>query len=135
MEQGKRRRAVGSSTSTTRFGRGSNKNASDYKTGTSCLSDSGLETVGGCFAKLEKLSLIWCSNVTDLGLRSFAEKCKSLKSLDLQVIAKKIYFIFFCCLHKTLHQMYPGLHQYDWNCYLDQSNTLLFLFDPFGFGC
>lgn len=53
--------------------------------GTSCLSDSGLAAVGRSFVKLEKLSLIWCSSLTDVGLKSFAERCRSLKSLDLQV--------------------------------------------------
>lgn len=50
-----------------------------------CLSDAGLAAVGEGFTKLEKLSLIWCSNATSAGLRSIAEKCRSLKSLDLQV--------------------------------------------------
>lgn len=59
----------------------------DDDMGTSCLSDSGLAAVGRSFVKLEKLSLIWCSNLTDVGLKSFAEQCGSLKSLDLQVTA------------------------------------------------
>lgn len=50
-----------------------------------CLSDAKLSALGERFAKLEKLSLIWCSNVTSLGLESLALKCRSLKSLDLQV--------------------------------------------------
>uniref|UniRef100_A0A5B7BJ11 F-box domain-containing protein n=1 Tax=Davidia involucrata TaxID=16924 RepID=A0A5B7BJ11_DAVIN len=49
------------------------------------LSDAGLTAVGEGFTKLEKLSLIWCSNVTSVGLKSIAEKCRSLRSLDLQV--------------------------------------------------
>ncbi|KAL2506733.1 F-box/LRR-repeat protein 4 [Abeliophyllum distichum] len=53
-------------------------------TGTSSLSDSGLADVGDGFKRLEKLSLIWCSNVTDVGLSSIAEKSKVLKSLDIQ---------------------------------------------------
>lgn len=57
----------------------------DGETESYCFSDAGLAAVGGCFTKIEKLSLIWCSNATSAGLRSMAEKCKSLKSLDLQV--------------------------------------------------
>ena len=51
-----------------------------------CLTDSGLTAVADVFSKLEKLSLIWCSNVTSLGIMSLAQKCSFLKSLDLQVI-------------------------------------------------
>lgn len=51
-----------------------------------CLTDSGLTAVANGFAKLEKLSLIWCSNVTSFGVVSLAQKCTFLKSLDLQVI-------------------------------------------------
>ena len=50
-----------------------------------CFSDAGLIALGECFTKLKKLSLIWCSNVTSMGLQSFAEQCRSLRSLDLQV--------------------------------------------------
>ncbi|KAL2979806.1 hypothetical protein AAZX31_13G193400 [Glycine max] len=49
-----------------------------------CLSDSGLASLAEGFPKLEKLRLIWCSNVTSEGLSSLARKCTSLKSLDLQ---------------------------------------------------
>ncbi|PSR92662.1 F-box/LRR-repeat protein [Actinidia chinensis var. chinensis] len=49
-----------------------------------CLSDTGLAAVGEGFKKLEKLSLIWCSNVTSAGVKSIAAKCSSLRSLDLQ---------------------------------------------------
>ncbi|KAL8158099.1 hypothetical protein AgCh_002707 [Apium graveolens] len=49
-----------------------------------CLSDAGLASIGDGFPKIEKLSLIWCSNATSAGLKSMAEKCKFLKSLDLQ---------------------------------------------------
>ncbi|KAL2530704.1 F-box/LRR-repeat protein 4 [Forsythia ovata] len=52
--------------------------------GASTLSDSGLADVGDGFKRLEKLSLIWCSNITDVGLSSIAEKSKALKSLDIQ---------------------------------------------------
>ncbi|XVF66346.1 hypothetical protein PTKIN_Ptkin10aG0027900 [Pterospermum kingtungense] len=49
-----------------------------------CLTDAGLTAVGDGFSKLENLSLIWCSNVTSLGIISLAQKCSFLKSLDLQ---------------------------------------------------
>ncbi|KAK6254626.1 hypothetical protein SCA6_015931 [Theobroma cacao] len=49
-----------------------------------CLTDAGLTAVADGFSKLEKLSLIWCSNVTSLGIMSLAQKCYFLKSLDLQ---------------------------------------------------
>ncbi|CAM8902992.1 unnamed protein product [Rhodiola kirilowii] len=51
---------------------------------TYCLSDVGLTYVGEGFKKLEKLSLIWCSNVSSVGLISLAERCRALKYLDLQ---------------------------------------------------
>lgn len=86
MQVKKRRRARKRS----RSGNGSDQSVSgddgNYGMGTSCLSDSGLTTVGESFAKLEKLSLIWCSSIRDIGLKSFAQKCSTLKSLDLQVI-------------------------------------------------
>lgn len=50
-----------------------------------CLSDAGLATVGKGFPKLERLSLIWCSSVSSVGLKSIAEICSGLKTLDLQV--------------------------------------------------
>ncbi|KAE8667966.1 F-box/LRR-repeat protein 4 [Hibiscus syriacus] len=49
-----------------------------------CLTDASLTTVADGFSKLEKLSLIWCSNITSSGIMSLARKCKFLKSLDLQ---------------------------------------------------
>ncbi|XVF28473.1 hypothetical protein REPUB_Repub15cG0032400 [Reevesia pubescens] len=49
-----------------------------------CLTDAGLTAVADGFSRLEKLSLIWCSNVTNLGIMSLAQKCAFLKSLDLQ---------------------------------------------------
>lgn len=49
------------------------------------LSDAGLTTLAKGCTRLEKLSLIWCSNVTSAGLYSIAENCRTLKSLDLQV--------------------------------------------------
>lgn len=55
------------------------------------LSDAGLIALGEGFPKLEKLSLIWCSNVSSAGLISLAKKCAFLRSLDLQVS-------FFCQL-------------------------------------
>ncbi|KAK9903108.1 hypothetical protein M0R45_001248 [Rubus argutus] len=48
------------------------------------LSDAGMAALGEGFPKLEKLSLIWCSNVSTVGLISLADKCRFLKSLDLQ---------------------------------------------------
>ncbi|KAL5064588.1 hypothetical protein RYX36_026325 [Vicia faba] len=50
-----------------------------------CLSDTGLAALADRFPKLEKLRLIWCSNVTSHGLSSLAWKCVYLKALDLQV--------------------------------------------------
>ncbi|CAI9777015.1 unnamed protein product [Fraxinus pennsylvanica] len=52
------------------------------------LSDAGLAAIGGGFTKLESLRLTLCNNVTDVGLISIVEKCKLLKSLDLQ----------YCCV-------------------------------------
>ncbi|KAF8401606.1 hypothetical protein HHK36_012552 [Tetracentron sinense] len=52
---------------------------------TCSLSDAGLTALGEGFTRLEKLSLIWCSDVTNVGLKSTAERCRFLKSLDLQV--------------------------------------------------
>lgn len=52
---------------------------------TSYISDAGLTVLGEGYSKLEKLSLIWCNNVSSMGLVSIAQKCRSLKSLDLQV--------------------------------------------------
>lgn len=49
------------------------------------ISDAGMAALGEGFPKLEKLSLIWCSNVSTVGLISLADKCRFLKSLDLQV--------------------------------------------------
>ncbi|KAL2506035.1 F-box/LRR-repeat protein 4 [Abeliophyllum distichum] len=63
--------------------------------GTSSLSDSGLADVGDGFKRLEKLSLIWCCNVTDVGLSSIVEKSKVLKSLDIQVISHKLTILPF----------------------------------------
>lgn len=50
------------------------------------LTDAGLTALADGFPKVENLSLIWCPNVSSVGLCSLAEKCISLKSLDLQVI-------------------------------------------------
>lgn len=86
--QGKRRRGSRPSLTRDRWDEGSDQSAfGDDGMGASCLSDIGLAAVGGSFVKLEKLSLIWCSSLTDVGLKAFAEKCRSLKSLDLQVTA------------------------------------------------
>lgn len=51
-----------------------------------CLSDAALAGLGEGFPKLERLSLIWCSNVTSEGLALLAQKCSSLRALDLQVL-------------------------------------------------
>ncbi|KAF5797869.1 putative leucine-rich repeat domain superfamily [Helianthus annuus] len=48
------------------------------------LSDAGLAAVADGFTKLEKLTLIWCSNATSAGLTFVAQKCRFLKSVDLQ---------------------------------------------------
>ncbi|GAB2210314.1 hypothetical protein Droror1_Dr00015578 [Drosera rotundifolia] len=48
------------------------------------LTDNGLNAVAKGFPNLGKLSLIWCSNVSNMGLKSVAESCRSLRSLDLQ---------------------------------------------------
>ncbi|KAI8005992.1 F-box/LRR-repeat protein 4 [Camellia lanceoleosa] len=60
------------------------KGRSEDEIGLYCLSDAGLTALGEGFTKLDKLSLLWCSNVTSAGLKSIAEKCCSLRSLDLQ---------------------------------------------------
>ncbi|XP_076957773.1 uncharacterized protein LOC143633334 [Bidens hawaiensis] len=49
-----------------------------------CLLDAGLAAVADGFTKLQKLTLIWCSNATNAGLTFVAQKCTSLKCLDLQ---------------------------------------------------
>ncbi|XP_062114823.1 F-box/LRR-repeat protein 4-like [Humulus lupulus] len=43
----------------------------------------GLIALGEGFPKLEKLSLIWCSNVSSYGLIALAKKCSFLTALDL----------------------------------------------------
>lgn len=92
--QGKRRRTSRASHSNSRARLGSDETMpGDDVMGTSSLSDPGLAAVGESFKRLEKLSLIWCSSITDAGLKSFAEKCRSLKSLDLQVIVKILHFL------------------------------------------
>lgn len=79
---------------------------------TSCISDAGLSVLGESFTQLEKLSLIWCNNVSSGGMVSTAQKCRSLKCLDLQVrltvnftaqnqpyLLIFGYFIAFCLAH------------------------------------
>ncbi|CAL5183836.1 unnamed protein product [Lathyrus oleraceus] len=61
---------------------GSSSEDSDFDS--LCLSDTGLAALADGFPKLEKLRLIWCSNVTSHGLSSLAWKCVYLKALDLQ---------------------------------------------------
>ncbi|XP_062119044.1 importin subunit alpha-4-like [Humulus lupulus] len=48
------------------------------------LSDAGLIALGEGFPKHEKLSLIWCSNVSSSGLIALTKKCSFLTALDLQ---------------------------------------------------
>ncbi|KAL6581822.1 hypothetical protein OROMI_005836 [Orobanche minor] len=87
----KRRRVSCASTSSGRFGHGSDQSVSEYDgTSASCLSDTELAAVGDSFTKLEKLSLIWCCSARDVGLRSLAEKCQSLRCLDLQRRSEKL---------------------------------------------
>lgn len=62
-----------------------NSGSEDSDVDSICLSDAGLAALGKGFPKLEKLSLIWCSNVYGEGLISLAQKCSCLKALDLQV--------------------------------------------------
>lgn len=50
----------------------------------SSLTDTGLTALANGFPRIENLSLIWCPNVSSVGLCSLAQKCTSLKSLDLQ---------------------------------------------------
>ena len=57
----------------------------ENKSDSSNLTDGGLVVLAKWCPQLEKLSLIWCSNITSWGLKSIAEKCISLKSLDIQV--------------------------------------------------
>jgi len=74
---------------------GSSSSSEENEFDSLCLSDNGLISLADGFPKLEKLKLIWCSNVTSLGLSSLASKCASLKSLDLQVFAFSLYYISF----------------------------------------
>lgn len=63
------------------------KTHSEAENAESCsLTDVGLTALANGFPKIENLSLIWCPNVSSVGLRSLAQKCTSLRSLDLQVI-------------------------------------------------
>ena len=63
-----------------------------------CISDSGLTALAEGFPKLEKLRLIWCSNVTSEGLSSLARKCTSLKSLDMQAFVFLVEIYSGCLL-------------------------------------
>ena len=49
------------------------------------LTDAGVIALANGFRLIENLSLIWCPNVSSFGLRSLAQICTSLRSLDLQV--------------------------------------------------
>lgn len=53
---------------------------------TCSLTDAGLIALADGFPRIEDLSLIWCPNVSSFGLRSLAQRCTSLRSLDLQVL-------------------------------------------------
>lgn len=70
---------------------GSSSEDSDFDS--LCLSDTGLAALADGFPKLEKLRLIWCSNVTSHGLSSLAWKCVYLKALDLQVNFPSFIFL------------------------------------------
>lgn len=48
------------------------------------LTDTGLSSLAMAYNTLEKLSLIWCSDLTHAGLTTIAKNCRFLKSLDLQ---------------------------------------------------
>ncbi|KAG2263326.1 hypothetical protein Bca52824_070405 [Brassica carinata] len=63
----------------------SNKTRSGGENAESCsLTDAGLIALADGFPRIENLSLIWCPNVSSFGLRCLAQKCTSLRSLDLQ---------------------------------------------------
>ncbi|KAG5104922.1 hypothetical protein JHK82_041892 [Glycine max] len=80
-----RRRASGNSSVKLHYVNDKHGSASDQSDLDSlCISDSGLTALAEGFPKLEKLRLIFCSNVTSEGLSSLARKCTSLKSLDMQ---------------------------------------------------
>ena len=86
FEQGRRRATDNSTVSSLKLHYANEKNGSeDSHIDSYCLSDAGLAALGEGFPKLEKLSLIWCSNVSSEGLISLARKCTFLKALDLQV--------------------------------------------------
>ncbi|KAL2341210.1 hypothetical protein Fmac_009150 [Flemingia macrophylla] len=71
-----------------------------------CLSDSGLSALAKGFPKLQKLRLIWCSNVTSEGLSSLATECTSLKSLDLQCLS--VWFEAVCLVYSNDVGCYVG---------------------------
>lgn len=58
----------------------------------SSLTDAGLAELANGFPRIEKLSLVWCPNVSSVGLRSLAQRCTSLRSLDLQVNFSSLVF-------------------------------------------
>ncbi|RYR71147.1 hypothetical protein Ahy_A02g005448 isoform C [Arachis hypogaea] len=49
-----------------------------------CLSNADLAALGEGIPRLERLRLIWCSNISSDSLKFLAYKCTFLKSLDLQ---------------------------------------------------
>ena len=67
-----------------------------------CLSDAGLSSLGEGFPKLRRLGLIWCSNVSSNGLASLAQKCTSLRALDLQVSSHKFLLLIPFPFHPPL---------------------------------
>lgn len=86
FEQGRRRARDNSKVSSPKLHYVTEKRGSeDSDVDSICLSDAGLAALGKGFPKLEKLSLVWCSNVYSEGLISLAQKCSCLKALDLQV--------------------------------------------------
>jgi hypothetical protein len=60
-----------------------------------CLTDVGLASLARGCKGLEKLSLVWCSAISSTGLVRIAENCKKLTSLDIQVMPRYLYCIFW----------------------------------------
>jgi len=54
-------------------------------TGLINFTDMGLQFLAEGCPRLEKLCLMWCSTVTNCGLVIFANACRGLKVLDMQV--------------------------------------------------
>lgn len=93
QQQTRKRRRNNSSPSSSKRKALTDKTHSEAENTESCsLTDTGLTALANGFPKTENLSLIWCPNVSSAGLCSLAQKCSSLKSLDLQV---KFYYLMF----------------------------------------